>query len=126
MWAYLGPRADDSSVDSPLDASIPQIPQLEFGQLPPEHRFVHKRRNECNWAQTMEGDLDTSHFSFLHMPAPSVPSNENPDAPADAQRLRWIRNDPIPQFSIREHDVGFIIGGHLYVYCCCFGYAGFS
>jgi hypothetical protein len=76
-----------------------------------EHRFVHKRLNECNWAQTMEGDLDTSHFSFLHMPAPNVPSNENPDAPADAQRLRWIRNDPIPQFSILEHEVGFVIGG---------------
>mgnify|MGYP005736979075 CR=1 FL=1 len=59
----------------------------------------------------MEGGLDTSHFSFLHMPAPSVPSNENPDAPADARRLRWIRNDPMPQFSLLEHEVGFVVGG---------------
>jgi phthalate 4,5-dioxygenase oxygenase subunit len=59
----------------------------------------------------MEGDLDTSHFSFLHMPAPDVPSNENPDAPADERRLRWIRGDPMPQFSIKEHEVGFVIGG---------------
>ena len=43
--------------------------------------------------------------------APSVPSNENPDAPADARRLRWIRNDPMPKFQILEHDVGFVVGG---------------
>lgn len=101
IWAYMGPNAD----------ARPEVPQLEFGRLPPENRFVSKRLNECNWAQTMEGGLDTSHFSFLHMPAPSVPSNENPDAPADARRLRWIRNDPMPQFSLLEHDVGFVVGG---------------
>ena len=79
IWAYMGPR----------DGVQPEVPALEFGLLPPTHRFVSKRYNECNWAQTMEGGLDTSHFSFLHMPAPGVPSNENPDAPADARRLRW-------------------------------------
>ena len=101
VWAYMGPS----------DQPIPDVPQLEFGLLAAEHRYVSKRLNECNWAQTMEGGLDTSHFSFLHMPAPNVPSNENPDAPADARRLRWIRNDPMPQFSLLEHEVGFVIGG---------------
>ena len=101
VWAYMGPA----------DQPAPGVPQMEFGLLPPENRYVSKRLNECNWAQTMEGGLDTSHFSFLHMPAPGVPSNENPDAPADARRLRWIRNDPMPQFSLLEHEVGFVIGG---------------
>ncbi|MEM7407700.1 MAG: Rieske 2Fe-2S domain-containing protein [Pseudomonadota bacterium] len=101
VWAYMGPA----------DQPVPEPPQLEFGLVDSEHRFVSKRLNECNWAQTMEGGLDTSHFSFLHMPAPSVPSDDNPDAPADARRLRWIRNDPMPQFSLLEHEVGFVIGG---------------
>jgi phenylpropionate dioxygenase-like ring-hydroxylating dioxygenase large terminal subunit len=100
IWAYLGPPE-----------RMPEVPALEFGSLPPSQRFVTKKLQECNWAQAVEGALDTSHFSFLHMPAPSVPSNENPDAPADEQRLRWIRNDPMPQFSILEHDVGFVVGG---------------
>ena len=100
VWAWLGPPD-----------RLPEVPQLEFGVLPPSHRFVSKKLQECNWAQCVEGGLDTSHFSFLHMPAPSVPSPEHPDIPADEKRLRWIRDDPMPRFSILEHEVGFVIGG---------------
>ena len=106
VWAYLGPPAEEHP-----DGKLPEVPRLEFGLVPDAHRHVMKQLMECNWAQIMEGDLDTSHFSFLHMPAPSVASNENPDAPADERRLRWIRNDPMPQFQILEHDVGFVVGG---------------
>jgi hypothetical protein len=90
---------------------MPEVPELEFGTLPASHRFVTKKLQECNWAQSIEGALDTSHFSFLHMPAPSVPSSHNEDAPADEKRLRWIREDPLPSFSILEHEVGFVVGG---------------
>ncbi|MGV3655173.1 MAG: Rieske 2Fe-2S domain-containing protein [Noviherbaspirillum sp.] len=103
VWAYMGPQEEGSE--------LPGVPQLEFGALPASHRYVTKKLQECNWAQSLEGALDTSHFSFLHMPAPVVPSNANPDAPADEKRLRWIREDPIPQFSILEHEVGFVVGG---------------
>jgi phenylpropionate dioxygenase-like ring-hydroxylating dioxygenase large terminal subunit len=100
IWGYLGPTEN-----------IPEVPELEFGMMAAEHRFVTKKLQQCNWAQALEGAIDTSHFSFLHMPAPHVPSNANPDAPADERRLRWIRNDPMPSFSITEHDVGFVVGG---------------
>jgi phenylpropionate dioxygenase-like ring-hydroxylating dioxygenase large terminal subunit len=101
VWAYMGPP----------ERMPAQVPELEFGLVPESHRYVTKKLQECNWAQSIEGALDTSHFSFLHMPAPSVPSNANPDAPADEKRLRWIREDPLPRFSILEHDVGFVVGG---------------
>lgn len=101
VWAYLGPQTD----------GVPEPPELEFTMVPPDHRYVTKQLTECNWAQVIEGDLDTSHFSFLHMPAPSVASDENPDAPAGVRRLRMIRNDPMPDFTIKEHEVGFIVGG---------------
>lgn len=101
VWAYFGPRGRMPE----------QLPQLEFGMLPPAHRYVTKRLQACNWAQSLEGALDTAHFSFLHMPAPTVFSNQNPDVAADERRLRWLRDDPMPQFTIAEHDVGFVVGG---------------
>jgi phthalate 4,5-dioxygenase oxygenase subunit len=106
IWAYMGPPAETLP-----DGRLPELPQLEFGALPAANRYVTKQYVDCNWAQIMEGDLDTSHFSFLHMPAPGVASNENPDAPADARRLRWIRNDPMPKFTVLAHDAGFVVGG---------------
>jgi hypothetical protein len=59
----------------------------------------------------MDGALDTAHFSFLHMPAPNVKGNSASGIAADENRIRWLRNDPMPQFTIVEHDVGFVLGG---------------
>jgi len=100
VWAYLGPRE-----------MAPELPQLDHGMLSAPHSYVTKRLQECNWAQSMEGAIDTAHFSFLHMPAPAVASNEAPDVAADERRMRWLRNDPLPQFTVLEHDVGFVVGG---------------
>jgi nitrite reductase/ring-hydroxylating ferredoxin subunit len=101
VWAYLGPR-------SRMPAALPQ---LEFAVLPAAHRYVSKRLQQCNWAQSAEGGLDTAHFSFLHMPAPSVAAYADPATAADESRLRWLRDDPLPRFSIVEHEVGFVVGG---------------
>src|SRR5262245_39714799 len=62
IWAYLGP-AD----------RMPELPALEFAVLPPAHRFVSKKLQECNWAQACEGALDTAHFSFLHTSVATSP-----------------------------------------------------
>jgi len=101
VWAYFGPP----------ERMPAELPQLEFAVLPPSHRYVTKRLQACNWAHSIEGALDTAHFSFLHMPAPKHFSNTNPTVAADEERLRWLRDDPMPQFTILEHDVGFVIGG---------------
>ncbi|HTN27384.1 MAG TPA: Rieske 2Fe-2S domain-containing protein [Burkholderiales bacterium] len=100
VWAYLGPKE-----------TAPQVPQLEHGLLAASQRYVTKRLQQCNWAQSMDGALDTAHFSFLHMPAPSVKSNDPANIAADENRIRWLRADPMPQFTIVDHDVGFVLGG---------------
>ena len=100
VWAYLGPRE-----------RMLELPQLEHGVLPASQRYVTKRLQHCNWAQSMDGALDTAHFSFLHMPSPRRATNADATAAADENRIRWLRNDPMPQFIIREHDVGFVVGG---------------
>jgi phthalate 4,5-dioxygenase oxygenase subunit len=100
IWAYMGPAAH-----------MPELPQLEHGLLPASHRYVSKRLQQCNWAQSMDGTVDTAHFSFLHMPAPKFQSNANATVAADENRMRWLRNDPLPQFTIIDHEAGFVIGG---------------
>ncbi len=100
VWAYLGPRE-----------VMHELPQLEHGLLPASQRYVTKRLQQCNWAQSMDGALDTAHFSYLHMPAPAVAANSSANIAADEKRIRWLRNDPMPQFTVRDHAVGFVAGG---------------
>ena len=102
VWAYLGPAGHE-----------PALPQLEFAVVPPAHRFVSKKLQQCNWAQACEGALDTAHFSFLHMPVWTGPDAVNAAvarSSVDVERTRWMRDDPRPEFEIAPHDVGFAAG----------------
>jgi nitrite reductase/ring-hydroxylating ferredoxin subunit len=100
VWAYLGPAEREPA----------QLPQLEFAAMPAEYRHVSKKLQQCNWAQAVEGALDTAHFSFLHMPAPASGRLEAAQANADQSRLRWMRDDPMPRFTILEHAAGLVAG----------------
>ncbi len=99
VWAYLGPAGE-----------LPELPQLEFTRVPEAHRIVAKRLQECNWAQSIEGALDTAHLSFLHMPAPAHAATRAAELPMDDRRMLWVRDDPLPRFTIVDHDVGFVVG----------------
>jgi phthalate 4,5-dioxygenase len=109
VWAFMGPVS--AGADTGVDAALPE---LEFATLPASHRIVQKKLQQCNWAQSIEGGLDTAHFSFLHMPAPDVQLNSAggalAQANADQQRLAWMRNDPIPRFTVNAHEAGFVAG----------------
>jgi phthalate 4,5-dioxygenase oxygenase subunit len=98
IWAYLGPPEHQ-----------PPLPELEFATVPPEHRFVTKKLQQCNWAQACEGALDTAHFSFLHVPlaVPEVPPARRAHPMAEA--MRWMMHDPMPEFEVLEHDAGLLL-----------------
>src|SRR2546430_952310 len=55
LWAYLGDRA-----------TPPPMPSLEGNMLPDGKWSATAVQRECNYLQALEGDIDTSHFSFLH------------------------------------------------------------
>ena len=55
IWVYMGPRE-----------KMPELPQLEMGLVPAAQRYVCKKWQDCNWVQSLEGGIDTAHFSFLH------------------------------------------------------------
>lgn len=56
VWTYMG------SKEAP-----PPMPELEATLLPSDLVTVRCVQRECNWLQALEGDIDTSHFGFLHM-----------------------------------------------------------
>ena len=55
VWTYMGPRAHP-----------PALPDLPWFLVPEGHRFFTKRRQENNFAQAIEGGIDTTHAGFLH------------------------------------------------------------
>ncbi len=54
IWTYMGSRE-----------TLPPLPDLEPNAVPDEP-FIMKIMRDCNWVQGLEGDIDTSHLSFLH------------------------------------------------------------
>lgn len=66
IWVYMGEKERE-----------PAFPEFEWFELPPEHYHVSCWIEENNWVQTLEGDLDSSHISFLHrsfVPIPNMPA----------------------------------------------------
>jgi phenylpropionate dioxygenase-like ring-hydroxylating dioxygenase large terminal subunit len=108
VWAYLGP-AD----------KLPELPRMEFTLLPASHVFVSKKWQDCNWAQCLEGAIDTAHFSFLHMVIAKAGEDVTSlmkHAAIGSQstkndRIRWVQDDPRPKFEINEFPAGLTIGG---------------
>ena len=102
IWAYLGPPQLE-----------PPLPELEFALVPPSHRFVSKKLQQCNWAQSAEGGIDTAHFSFLHMAVASSQAEQDAvmsRSSADRDRTRWMRDDPMPEFHVVPFEAGLAIG----------------
>jgi len=89
VWTYMGPRAE-----------APPLPEIESLALPESERSVRCHQRECNWLQALEGDIDTSHFSFLH-----VGSLEADEIPADSLH-RYNLIDRAPRYHVKDTDWG--------------------
>jgi phenylpropionate dioxygenase-like ring-hydroxylating dioxygenase large terminal subunit len=97
LWAYLGPPAD-----------VPGAPELEWTHVPENQRYVSKRIQRCNFLQNVEGEVDSSHVSFLHS------KGSAPDA-AGIRDLRstlpdYMARDRAPRFFVLPTDYGLMIG----------------
>lgn len=55
IWVYMGPSE-----------RMPQLPEFEWILAPRGHTHVSRWLQRSNWAQGMEGEIDSSHISFLH------------------------------------------------------------
>jgi hypothetical protein len=96
VWVYMGPKD-----------SIPELPDFEWSRLPKMKRTVTKRIQRTNWAQAVEGGIDSAHVSFLHHHNTRAP---NPFKFQDSREVwKYLEMDPKPVFSVSEVDHGLLI-----------------
>lgn len=95
LWAYLGPRK-----------TPPELPDLEFNVLPPEHTLIWKNMQMTNWVQGLEGNIDSSHLSFLHT---RLERDGNAEFGGGGARGLWYE-DPAPRMEVMDTDYGVMYG----------------
>ena len=95
IWAYMGPSQ-----------SLPGLPQLGWTLVPESHRYVHKRFQRNNYLQNVEGEVDSSHVSFLHREF----QPETFDGSVSGQRLLARAKDSAPVFLVQDTEYGLAIG----------------
>ncbi|HEY1294007.1 MAG TPA: Rieske 2Fe-2S domain-containing protein [Chloroflexota bacterium] len=94
VFVYMGPEANP-----------PALPRLEWTLVPLDQRYLSMRWEYCNWAQALEGGIDSSHSSFLH-------SRLNPEDYTGSQRrgLIYKTRDTHPRFEVVDTDYGVLVG----------------
>lgn len=96
VWAYLGSRSQP-----------PALP--DFDVLSGEYdgnRMVMPVYTECNWLQTLEGDIDTSHFGFLHV------GHVPPELAPEGSFLRHMLEDRAPRYKVVDTEFGATYGAY--------------
>jgi phenylpropionate dioxygenase-like ring-hydroxylating dioxygenase large terminal subunit len=97
LWAYLGPEADQ-----------PRLPELEWTHVPDSHRYVTKRIQACNYLQNVEGEVDSSHVSFLHSKGAAAASAGLKDFRSTLPD--YMARDRAPRFFVLPTEYGLAIG----------------
>ena len=98
VWTYMGP----------IEKQPPELPQLEWVRGPEGYQHVTKWLQRTNWAQGMEGEIDSAHISFLH--SSKVPFSGLTNAPSqDPARVAALA-DGHPMLTLEETPYGFTYG----------------
>jgi phthalate 4,5-dioxygenase oxygenase subunit len=95
IWVYMGPKEIQ-----------PTFPHFEINELPKSHSHITKVMLRANWLQLMEGELDSSHVSFLHS---SIGDSQN--ALTNHERGQsTVFSSKAPKWAFKETDAGIMLG----------------
>ena len=89
IWVYMGAREE-----------APPMPEIEATLLDAADVRLMFAQRECNWLQALEGDIDTSHFGFLH--AGSI----RPEEVGDDNMLKYQVGNRAPAYHVADTDWG--------------------
>ena len=91
VWTYMGPRAEP-----------PPLPDLEWNMVPEDRVLITQVLRECNWLQTLEGDIDSSHVNFLH--------RDLFDGANQGGKTEYWSADGAPRMEALDTDYGTMVG----------------
>lgn len=104
IWAYLGP----------LESMTP-FRDVGIESLPAEAIMASKLYIDCNWVQSIEGNIDTAHISFLHTfdAVDDIPDDDSdqPGYPSDWVSMKFRRHDRSPLLEVQDEPYGFRYAG---------------
>jgi phthalate 4,5-dioxygenase oxygenase subunit len=89
IWVYMGEREQ-----------APPMPLIEAALLPEAELTINFTQRECNWLQALEGDIDTSHFSWLHV------GSVQPDHVQDDNWVKYQVVNRAPGYEVTDTDWG--------------------
>ena len=94
VWVYLGPAVHKPAFEPPV-----------FQPAPDTRVSISKIIVDCNWAQILEGAIDSAHSSSLHA-SDMVPAK---GAGAQATDKSWFRpsTDKAPRLALQRTSFGF-------------------
>lgn len=94
VWTYMGPPEE-----------MPEFEAPAFAPTPDARVSATKVRVRCNWAQILEGQIDSAHSSSLHS-SDMVPAQVDG---AKATDVNWLRpsTDKAPRFQLERTSYGF-------------------
>ncbi len=94
VWVWMGPPEEIREFEPPAWAPTPGI-----------RTSIVKIHVGCNWAQVLEGAIDSAHSSTLHS-SDMVPAKV---ASAGATSSEWLRpsTDKAPRLQLQRTDFGF-------------------
>lgn len=94
VWVWMGPPDAPREFEPPAWAPSPNV-----------RTSIVKMRVRCNWAQVLEGAIDSAHSSTLHS-TDMVPAYVDG---AGATSTEWLRpsTDKAPRLQVQRTDFGF-------------------
>ena len=94
VWVYLGPRE-----------AMPEFQPPPWSACPPKRIVISKVVVEANWAQVLEGNIDSAHSSMLH--STEIPAGASKQTEIDSTGAH-VRpsGDPNPTLHVKRVPYG--------------------
>ncbi|MCB9930691.1 MAG: Rieske 2Fe-2S domain-containing protein [Alphaproteobacteria bacterium] len=93
VWAYMGPPE-----------RMGEPPRFEWMDLPAEQQYASRWVQDCNYAQCVEGEIDSAHVSFLHSLVNKTTEQKT------ALTGAYFAGDRAPKWKVVDTDYGMVLG----------------